>query len=69
LKTFYSWALDEELIDNDPTGRVRRRIKETARDRALTDDEIRLFWTGCDRLGWPFGPMFKLLAVDRTAAR
>jgi hypothetical protein len=36
---------------------------ETARDRALSDDEVRLFWIGCDKLGWPFGPMFKLLLL------
>jgi integrase len=40
---------------------------ETARDRALTDDEVRLFWAACDKLGWPFGPMFKLLLL--TAQR
>jgi integrase len=34
------------------------------RDRALSDDEIRLFWAGCDKLGWPFGPMFKLLLLS-----
>jgi integrase len=40
---------------------------ETARDRALSDDEIRFFWAGCDKLGWPFGPMFQLLLL--TAQR
>ena len=35
---------------------MRKIIKETARDRVLTDYEIRLFWAGCDKLGWPFGP-------------
>ena len=63
LKTLFSWALDEDLIDGDPTARVRKRVKETARDRALSDDEIRHFWIGCDKLGWPFGPMFKLLLL------
>ena len=67
FKTLFSWAVDEDLIDGDPTARVRKRIKETARDRALSDDEIRLFWAGCDKLGWPFGPMFKLLLL--TAQR
>jgi integrase len=67
LKTLFSWALDEDLIDNDPTARVRRRIKESARDRALSGDEIRLFWAGCEKLGWLFGPMFKLLLL--TAQR
>ncbi len=67
LKTLFRWALDEEFIASDPTIRVRKVIKETARDRALTDSEIRLFWFGCDALGWPFGPLFKLLLL--TAQR
>jgi integrase len=67
LKTLFRWVLDEELIPADPTARVRKVIKETARDRALSDDEIRLFWAGCDRLGWPFGPMYQLLLL--TAQR
>jgi len=67
LKTMFSWALDRELVDADPTARVRKRVKETARDRALTSEEIRLVWAACDRIGWPFGPLFKLLLV--TAQR
>ena len=41
--------------------------KERARDRALTDDEIRWFWLACDEIGCPFGPVFKLLLL--TAQR
>jgi integrase len=67
LKTLFKWLLDEELIQADPTARVRRVVKETARDRALTNEEIHLFWAGCDKLGWPFGPMYKLLLL--TAQR
>jgi integrase len=67
LKTLFRWVLDEELVPADPTARVRKVVKETARDRILTDDEIRLFWAGCDKLGWPFGPMYKLLLL--TAQR
>ncbi len=67
LKTLFRWVVDEELVASDPTARLRKIVKETARDRALTDDEIRLFWAGCDKLDWPFGPMFKLLLL--TAQR
>jgi integrase len=67
LKTLFKWALDEELIRADPTARVRKIVKETARDRTLSDDEIRWFWSGCDKLAWPFGPMFQLLLL--TAQR
>lgn len=67
LKTLFSWALDKELADADPTARVRKRVKEIPRDRALSPDEIRYFWAGCDKRGWPFGPLFKLLLL--TAQR
>src|SRR5262249_44066193 len=67
LKTLFVWALSEDLIDSDPSVRVRKRIKEAARDRALSDGEIRRFWAGCDKLGWRFAPMFKLLLL--TAQR
>lgn len=67
LKTLFSWALDRELAEVDPTARVRKRVKEVPRDRALSPDEIRYFWAGCDKLGWPFGPLFKLLLL--TAQR
>jgi integrase len=67
LKTLFSWALDNELAETDPTARVRPRVKETPRDRALSPDEIRYLWLGCDKLGWPFGPLFQLLLL--TAQR
>jgi integrase len=36
---------------------------EKSRDRTLTDDELRLFWKATAGLGFPFGPMFRLLLV------
>jgi integrase len=67
LRTLFRWAVDMDLVAVDPTAGVRRRIKEKARDRALNDDEIRLFWDACDKIGWPFGPLFKTLLL--TAQR
>jgi integrase len=37
------------------------------RERALSNDEIRLFWQACDVVGEPFGAIFKLLLL--TGAR
>jgi integrase len=67
LKTLFRWAVDMELIAADPTLGVRARVKEKARDRALDEDEIRWFWQGCEEMGWPFGPVFRLLLL--TAQR
>jgi integrase len=41
--------------------------KEQARDRALSDAEIRWLWEACEAVGWPFGPLVKLLVL--TAQR
>lgn len=67
LKTFFRWCVDEEIVSASPIGRMKPQTRESARDRALTDDEIRWFWEGCGALGWPFGPLFRLLLA--TAQR
>jgi integrase len=40
---------------------------ETERDRVLSYDEIKLVWQAFDTIGWPFGPICKLLLL--TGAR
>ena len=37
--------------------------EETARDRVLSLDELHLVWNATDRLGFPFGPITKLLIL------
>jgi integrase len=63
LRTLFRWAVDKDLILDDPIKGVRKPVKERARDRALSDDEIRLFWQACEKMGWPFGPLFWLLLL------
>jgi integrase len=67
LRTFFGWAVANDLTLADPTAGVRKPAKEASRDRVLSDGEIVAFWTGCDQLGEPFGPLFKLLLL--TAQR
>lgn len=40
---------------------------ENRRERVLSDDEIRLVWQAFESIGWPFGPIGKLLLL--TGAR
>jgi integrase len=67
LSALFNWAVAEGIVDVSPVAGVRHRGKEASRDRMLTDDELRAFWGGCEALGWPFGPMFRLLLL--TAQR
>jgi integrase len=67
LKTLFNWAVQRELIAVSPAVTIKLDIQEIDRDRVLSHDELRWFWAACDRLGWPFGPLFKLLLL--TAQR
>ena len=53
LRTFFGWAIANNLVDADPTAGVRKPARETPRDRVLTDCEIIAFWEGTDSLGSP----------------
>ena len=67
LKTLFTWAHAQDIIPTSPAAGLKPVAKEVERDRVLSDDEIRWFWSACERLGWPFGPLFKLLLL--TAQR
>ncbi len=63
LSVFFSWALHKRKVSSDPTLGVWHPGAPPARDRVLTADEVRWFWTACDRLGAPYGPLFQLLLL------
>lgn len=63
ISAIFNWALDEEIIESSPASRLTRPGQETERERSLSDEEIRAIWTACDDLGYPFGPLYKLLLI------
>jgi integrase len=67
LRAFLNWAVANDLIAVNPCNGIKMPARKGERDRALEDWEIRLFWQGCDAMGWPFGPLFQLLLL--TAQR
>jgi integrase len=67
LRALFNWAVEKDRLPASPADRVKPPTKERSRDRALADDEIRWFSHGCDEIGWPFGPICKLLLL--TAQR
>jgi integrase len=62
-----NWAIERGIIAVSPCDKVRAPATEETRDRVLSDDEIRLAWGAFDRVGWPFGPIARLLLL--TGAR
>jgi integrase len=67
IKTLFNWAVAQDIIPTSPAAGLKPVAKEVERDRVLSDDEIRWFWSACGRLSWPYGPLFKLLML--TAQR
>src|SRR5690606_32550383 len=63
----FNWCLSRGLIDASPCAGVAAPVKENSRDRVLTDEEVRLFWKATGVIGYPFGPLFRLLLL--TGAR
>ncbi|MGN6122862.1 MAG: tyrosine-type recombinase/integrase [Sphingomonas oligoaromativorans] len=58
---FFNWCVSEELIEANPAGKVKKPGKENQRDRYHTLDELAEIWAAADTLGYPFGPLYRLL--------
>jgi len=67
LKMLFGWCEDAGIIKENPARGLKRRVPSVRRKRVLTDPELRAFWASCEKLGEPFGPFYKLLAL--TAKR
>ena len=48
LSRLFRWAQQEELLDDVPILNMRKPVKERSRERLLTVDEIRQFWSALD---------------------
>ena len=63
LSKFFAWAVGRRLVEKNPCAGVWRPDASPARERVLTDAELRWFWLACGSLGRPFGPLLKLLLL------
>jgi integrase len=63
VSKIFNWALKEEYIEASPAMMIERPGKETERERSLSADEIKTAWAAFDKLGYPYGSMFKMLLV------
>jgi integrase len=61
------WAIGRGIIERSPCEGVTAPSPENKRERVLGDVEVKLVWEAAGPLGWPFGPIVKLLLL--TGAR
>jgi integrase len=61
LSAFFSWAMREGLADSNPIIGTNKAVTAKARDRVLTDDELRLIWNALPDSD--YGDIVRLLAL------
>lgn len=74
LRRLYSWAIGthEFGIDTSPIERLKPADligKREARERVLKDAELRQVWQATDTMGYPYGPVIRLLILTGQRER
>jgi integrase len=66
-RALFAFAVERDLIEHNPCDRLKRRHvigRKKHRERTLSDDELRALWKASGRLGYPFGPLYRLLILS-----
>jgi integrase len=68
VRTLFNWAISRGVygLERSPCDRLKPKAvigKKLARQRILNDDEIRAFWAATGSMGYPYGPLFRLLLI------
>jgi integrase len=62
----FEFAVDREDVDANPCRLLRRKSligAKRIRQHVLDDVELRTLWEACERLGYPYAPLFRLLLM------
>jgi hypothetical protein len=67
-KRLFQWAIEQRSygLKQNPAATIKPTSlvgDKTARDRLLSDDEVFAFWRASGRMPYPYGPVYKLLAL------
>jgi len=74
LRGLYNWAIGtgEYGVEASPVERLQPAKligKREARERTLTDAELRAVWAAAEVVGYPYGPLFRLLILTGQRER
>jgi integrase len=62
-KAFFNWCVDQDILESSPASTIKKPAKERTRDRHHTLEELMESWDAMGDLGYPFGPLYRLLIV------
>ena len=63
ISKLFNWLCERDVIVASPCAGVKRPSEENARERVLTDPEIKRLWLACDAIGGPAGACIKTLLL------
>jgi hypothetical protein len=71
VRKLFNWhaARDDDFRSPVVPGMARTRPRDLARDRVLTDDEIRSIWSALEAVTSPFAPIVKLMFQEAAFQR
>lgn len=61
LRKLFRWAVSRGDLNQSPMSEMSAPAPVAARDRVLSDGELTAIWQATEGLGFPFGPIFRLL--------
>jgi integrase len=68
IRRLFNWAIARGVygLDRSPCDRMKPREvigAKVSRTRILNNAELRALWNATERMGYPYGPLFRLLAL------
>ncbi len=67
IRKMFAWGLEVDLVPGTPVVAIRAPAREARRERVLSAQELAALWRSWEQVGWPFGPLCKLMLL--TAQR
>ena len=64
IKRIGNWLVERDELEVSPFANMKPPAKRTIRDRSLKDHEIAAIWSVCGEIGYPFGPVLRLLLLS-----
>lgn len=63
LSKIFTFAIDNDIVQSSPMVRFKKPTKEQSRDRVLTYDELRTFWSATEAMDAPMQAFYRLRLV------
>ncbi len=63
LSSVYNWGVSEDLVTRNPVAGLKRRTLEVAKERFLSDAEIRAFWVASESIAPAYRDIFRLILL------